>query len=480
MRRAAVAPLPAAGVIGLAVGIGVFSGLVTTTAILALIIVSAAVLALAAARVALAPVQGASESEATIGTTTDLYRPARVFFYLGAATIGLLTVRPALSLALSDGLFLASLGLAALVLLTTRLNHDYLLPRGVTIGILLFACGGLISSFAAVAPSQSVAVVIRLLYLTLVWFWLATAVLRTRKHVENAVLAWVISAAVSSGGAVAQFLFGDVIPGGITAFGRMSGFTTHFNSLGGLAATAFVPALMVAVDSRRAVTKIMGAVCAGLIASGLLLSGSVGGLLAALVGVALWLTLRGVTIRMSAALAGIAMAGLLIVSVVDWTQVESPFERLDRVTSPELAASGRGGTVFTRVDGYRDAWGHIRRNPLIGVGLDEASSQRVLGPKTVHNFLINPWFSAGILGLIGIVMVIVSVTTTGIAAVRLSPASGRSLSTALLASLLVFIVFAAGEPIIFVRYGWFAAALLIALRSQQSRESVARSSRGRI
>ena len=195
---------------------------------------------------------------------------------------------------------------------------------------------------------------------------------------------------------------------------------------------------------------------------------------------ALWLTLRGVTIRMSAALAGIAMAGLLIVSVVDWTQVESPFERLDRVTSPELAASGRGGTVFTRVDGYRDAWGHIRRNPLIGVGLDEASSQRVLGPKTVHNFLINPWFSAGILGLIGIVMVIVSVTTTGIAAVRLSPASGRSLSTALLASLLVFIVFAAGEPIIFVRYGWFAAALLIALRSQQSRESVARSSRGRI
>jgi O-antigen ligase len=461
------------GVIALAVAIGAFSGLLTETNMLVLVIVAAAILSLVLAREALAPAGDPEEPDDSDRSSEDGFQAARIFFYLGAATIGFLTVRPAFALTASDGFFLASLGFACLVLLTTRLRHDYLVPRPVTIGILLFGFGGLISSFDAVAPTQSVAVVLRLLYLTLIWFWLATAVLRTRQHVENAVLAWVCSAALSSGGAIAQFFYGDVISGGTIAFGRMTGFTTHFNSLGGLAATAFVPALMIAIDSRRSTTKLVGIACVGLIACGLLLSGSVGGLLAALIGVALWLAVRGVTIRTALTLGAIAGAGFVLLSAVGWTDVESPLERVERVTAPELAASGRGGTVFTRIDGYREAWLQIQANPVIGVGLDEGSSQRVLGPKTVHNFLINPWFSAGIFGLLGILAIIAGAFAAGSKAVRLSPPSGRPLAAALLASLVVFVVFAMGEPIIFVRYGWFAAALLITLHTHQRRAAAA-------
>jgi hypothetical protein len=43
------------------------------------------------------------------------------------------------------------------------------------------------------------------------------------------------------------------------------------------------------------------------------------------------------------------------------------------------------------------------------------------------------------------------------------------LATALLASVVAFVVFGMGEPILFVRYGWFPAALLVALHAQRRR-----------
>ena len=44
-----------------------------------------------------------------------------------------------------------------------------------------------------------------------------------------------------------------------------------------------------------------------------------------------------------------------------------------------------------------------------------------------------------------------------------------TLVAALLAALVAFAIFAMGEPILFVRYGWFPTALLIAVRAQYVR-----------
>ena len=59
--------------------------------------------------------------------------------------------------------------------------------------------------------------------------------------------------------------------------------------------------------------------------------------------------------------------------------------------------------------------------------------------------------------------------TCGLTTLRLAATRDRSLLAALLASLVCFIVFAMGEPILFVRYGWFPTALLVAVRAQQVR-----------
>jgi O-antigen ligase len=394
---------------------------------------------------------------------------ARYAFYVGAASIGILTYRPALALSASDWFFFLAFGLTGLVLLTYGLERDYLIPSSITVGVALFAAGGIISSFHALATLQSISIVLRLLYLTIVWFWLATVLLQTRRHVEHAALAWIASAALSSVGAILQFAYGDVIPGGTVAFGRMTGFTEHFNVLGGLAATSIVPALMFSVDGSRRWYRITGTACTALIAAGLLLSGSVGGLLAATVGVLFWLTIRGVTARTFVSLVAVGLAGLVLMSATGSTNSPDPLQRIRRVTSVEEQQTGRGGTVYTRVEGYHAAWDHITRNPLVGVGLDDPSSVEILGPELVHNMIIIPWFGAGILGLLGIVMITAGALVTGAQVARAATRDLRPLATALLAAVVTFVVFGMGEPILFVRYGWFPAMLLIALRAQQRR-----------
>jgi uncharacterized membrane protein len=455
-------------IVALACAVGVALGSAEWRIGLVVVVLGVGALALVGARAYLSP--DASGVIETAEVTEDArLRAARYVFYVGAALMGLLTVRPAVGFTASDWVFFLAFGLTCLVLLTYGLERDYLIPSMITVGVGIFAVGGVISTSQAIAPMQSLSIVFRLLYLTIVWFWLATTLLQKPRHVEIAALAWISSAALSSAGAVVQFFYGDVIPGGTVAWGRMTGFTEHFNSLGGLAGISLAPALMFSVDGTRRIDRLIGTAASGFIAIGLLLSGSVGGLLTATIGVLFWLAVRGVTFRTVVSLVAAGLAVLLLMSATGSTNSPDPLQRIRRVTSAEEFAAGSGGTVYQRVDGYREAWEHIARQPFIGVGLDEPSSVRILGPKLVHNMLINPWFSAGILGVLGVVLLVSGAVVTGTQVVRTAPSSLRPLAAALLASVVSFVVFAMGEPILFVRYGWFPAVLLIALRAQQRR-----------
>jgi O-antigen ligase len=359
------------------------------------------------------------------------------------------------------------------VIVVQRLALPFFVPRSITIGVFIFAVGGLLSSLEAVSPYGSAMIVVRMLYLTIVWFWLGTVVLRTRAHVETALAAWVVSAAISSSGAVLQFFYGDVIPGGIVNYGRMSGFTTQLNVLGGLAATAFVPALMLALDSSRPRMRILGLCSTGLITAGLLLSGSVGGLLAASGATLLWLVLRGIGLRIVLALGAVIAVGFILMSATGTTDSPSPVKRILNVSSREEEQTGRGGTVYTRLEGYSDAWARIQQQPLIGVGLDYDSTLSVT-PKAVHNMILGPWLTAGILGVVGLMVIVGGSIATGVRVLRRSPSRFRSFDAATFAALIAFVQFSMGEPILYVRYGWFPTALLLALWAQQLRSDAYR------
>lgn len=390
---------------------------------------------------------------------------ARTVYYLGAATIGLLTIRPALSFTLSDWLFLVAIGITILALVRGRKVVGVDLPRLVIVGAALFAVGGLISSFNAISPLGSAAVVVRVLYLTLPWFWVGIVLLRTPSRVQLAVTAWVVSAAISSAGAVAQLFLGNFIPGGYYAQGgRATGFTGQFNVLGGLTAVAFVPALMVATRSQGR-ARFLTYPTIVLIAAGALLSGSVGGLLAIAVSTSVWLVASGRARQTLALVVVLAGAALLLFSLKPDTSSISPFHRLTIVAQP--AGSGStGGTLNSRIDVYRAAWAYIRDEPFVGVGLDTASSTNRIGE--VHNVILGPWYTAGILGVLGIWVLIGSVAHTGFRVVRRAQTvDERLLALSLFASFIAFVLFAMSEPILYVRYGWAPAAFLLALGAQQ-------------
>jgi hypothetical protein len=229
---------------------------------------------------------------------------------------------------------------------------------------------------------------------------------------------------------------------------------------------------MIAVDPRREIRTYVGTAAVALIAAGILLSGSVGGFLTAAVSTVVWLALRGVSQRLVLSFGAVVGAVFVLMSASGSTLAPAPLERFQRVTSQDVAESRDEGSVFTRVDGYRDAWARIREDPLIGVGLDEESNTEVLEGHFVHNILVNPWFSAGLAGLLGIVMIIAGGFGTARYVLRRADPEIARLGTAMLASYFAFVIFAMGEPILFVRYGWFPVAMLIALRSQLLRVPV--------
>ena len=225
---------------------------------------------------------------------------------------------------------------------------------------------------------------------------------------------------------------------------------------------------MFAVDGSGRAQRIAGAASIPLLGAGLLLSGSVGGMGAAIVATILWLFLRGVTRRTVVILGAATVCGLVLMSATGTTESPSPMERILRVTSTELPAS-EGGTLYSRLDVYGEAWDRIQHHPLIGVGLDEGSNEKALGPLLVHNVFLGPWFGAGILGLLGVVMLVVGLLKVGGDLLRRTTGHERSLVAALFSGVVAFLVFAMGEPILYVRYGWFPAAILVALSAQQRR-----------
>jgi O-antigen ligase len=319
-------------------------------------------------------------------------------------------------------------------------------------------------------------VIARLVFLTVFWFWLGTVVLRRQAHITRAIGFWVASAAIAGGGAILQLVAGDVIPGASIEGGRATGFAAHPNDLGALTAIAFVPALMLASRARASfVTRGWSYVSLLLIAAGLVLSGSIGGVIAAAVAVVIWLGLQRMSAHALLALATLT-ASLVALAALG---APHPLDRLASVTSSTSLPSGATqlGSVDQRIGTYRVAIARIQENPFVGVGLDLKSVTRPFGVEAyeydVHNLVIGLWYKTGLLGLAGILLALLAILRSGWTAILESRSAGESkVAIALMSSLVAFVVFAMTAPVLFSRFGWITAALVLALRSVQ-RESEA-------
>jgi O-antigen ligase len=114
----------------------------------------------------------------------------------------------------------------------------------------------------------------------------------------------------------------------------------------------------------------------------------------------------------------------------------------------------------------------IQAQPFVGVGLDLRSVTKPFGVVSyeydVHNLVIGTWYKTGLVGLAGLliaVLAIVRVAWQGIA--RSISQEERTLAVALLSAVAAFVAFSMSAPVLFVRYGWVSAAMVLALRAIQ-------------
>lgn len=399
----------------------------------------------------------------------------RRLYYCGVLLLGLVTLRAAGQVTFSDLFFLASFLLACAELVVMRRRVPVKLPFLLLIGVALFSLGGFISTFESYEPLKSIGVIARLVLLTVFWFWLGTVVLRRQVHITRAIGCWVVSAAICGGGAILQLLVGDVIPNASIDGGRATGFTAHPNDLGALTAIAFVPALMLASRPRiAATTRACSYLLLLLVAAGLILSVSIGALIAAGAATVVWLAFQRISIQGLLAITALATCAVALVSLQSIRGAPHPLERLESATTSSSSPEGgtQLGSVDQRIRTYRVATARIREDPFVGVGLDLSSVARPFGVEgyeyDVHNLVIGLWYKTGLVGLLGMLLALLAIVRSGWTAIWESiTESERRVAVALGSSVVAFVVFAMTAPILFTRLGWISAALVLALRSVQ-------------
>lgn len=375
---------------------------------------------------------------------------ARGVFCAGLLTMTWLQWR--VGVTVSDLLFLLAVLIAAPQLIAER---DSFVPRVplLLVGVWTFAIGALVATLASDGSAvQGIAVLARVVYLLVVWYFLAGTVIRTPQHAITAVGWWVAGVAVCGAWATAQTI--GLIPDGVTSAGRAVGLTDHENDLGAACAIALLPALAVFVITRK--LWWLGALA--LVLAGLVFSGSVSAAAAAIGAVVVGLMSRQM-IRPVIALTVACIAVLAFTAGREELRA-SPVERLETITS----ADEDRNTVASRKAVYATAWAEIREHPFIGKGLDDESAGIGLTRKyAVHNLFLGRWYETGLLGLIGILLVVAWMLRAGLQTVIDASARVQPVAFGLLGAAVAFVVIAMSQPLLYKRFALVPGALILAL-----------------
>jgi O-antigen ligase len=344
----------------------------------------------------------------------------------------------------------------------------------VLLGAGAFVFGGLLSSTGAQSPGGSIYNDVHALYVMVLWVWTGTMVLRTRGHILTVLTLWAASLAFDGIGAILQ-IFGPhvLVP---SAHGhRATAFTTNPNDLGGATSVAIVPALLLATRWRPGelgIGRLLRWGAVGLIALALVLGASVSGMSGAVGGVLLWLAAPSVRASARTIVVVAAVAMLLIVSLAGG-KASSPLQRIQLVSS-NYSAQGNSGSGQDRLAIVRTVWPRILQDPVIGVGVDKPDtvvsiiSNGSVAEYQVHGAPLAAWYEAGIFGLLGFLILIVTYVGLGWRSV-IESATGEDglIALSLLCAFIAFIVFAFTSPFLFQQYGWFSAVLLVAWRQRE-------------
>ena len=123
-------------------------------------------------------------------------------------------------------------------------------------------------------------------------------------------------------------------------------------------------------------------------------------------------------------------------------------------------------TAQTRLDGYDQAWVKIIQNPWLGVGYDQistsgASVEERLLDKSVHNLLLQIWYTGGVFAFLGWLSIYVSIGWMALTTISRWKKYGFSpMLLALAAVAAAFLLMDQFQDAIYQREKWLVIGLL--------------------
>jgi hypothetical protein len=387
----------------------------------------------------------------------------RRLLYVGLGLSSLLVLRGPAGFSFGDLLIILATGCAVM---SQRKPPGQPLPLLWPIAVLLVA-GSTVAASISGNPSESLTVGARLLYLILVLPWTMMMLLHTRRHTARAFAWWVGGAAVCAAGAVAQLVFGDVIPGtSITSASRFPGFTENVSDLGGIAAAGAAGALIAIGRGITRRARMWSLIALLTCFVGLVLSGSVSGMAAALAALVVVLVRRAGRIRR--ALVVVALGAATMSWVLDRLAAAgglTPLERLQQALG--LRGTAELNTTASRERAADRAWVNIEEHWFTGMGMAPADNVlSAIGNSTVHNLFLAAWHAGGLLTLIAVV---IATANTARAGWRRTP--NNPVREALVAAAVAAFVFAQTAPSFINRYYWVPMVLLVAVELLTRRDT---------
>lgn len=311
--------------------------------------------------------------------------------YAAALTLGMNGIRVSTSVTLGD-LFLLAAALTLLPAIIFQVGQQQLATvKPFLRGTALIIAGGTAGSFFASDPIESFSQLFRFsvaaMLVPVVFALWSPSVLEIRR----VTWLWVFSVSLSSLVAVTER--GEFLQG------RADGLTNHPNHLALSCVMAIGPAVALTL-LERGTMRWFGAACSSAMGLGLLISGSRAGILAwAITIVVLAVVLQRAAVVAGIIAAGVASAVVLGSGVIPFTSgnaLTRLFGSEDQAVSQAIVDSntGRQQALIATIN-------QILHNPWTGVGFQDA--------LYAHNIFLQVLASAGILGLVGFLMIITSV-----------------------------------------------------------------------
>ena len=271
--------------------------------------------------------------------------------------------------------------------------------------------GGLVALLGTGFVPAAASVLLRVLFVAFVLPWVVHEVLVDRRSFGRAVYALALGAATTGYGTVLQLVLGpDIIPQAeVTNAGRYSGFTGHVSDTGGITCLALIAGVVLFLHSSRRVEVAMSLVVLLGGGVGLILSGSVSGMLTAgAVATAALVLLRTTRRRGLALLLGAAGAvGAVVVLPTSGTVGLDPVQRFMQTVGLAAGNDPSTNTLSSRWSTITVGWQRFLDAPFRGHGLDSVSSE-VVDELPAHDLWVGALYQGGAVFTLGITLVIVT------------------------------------------------------------------------